>query len=70
MPLSLKTMLKKFVHKGQITQEEYDALIKKLEGHDKEIRNKAIEEFARKHNTECISLSDEKLYDVGSLIFI
>lgn len=48
MPLSLKTMLKKFVHKGQITQEEYDALIKKLDGHDKEIRNKAIDEFAYK----------------------
>lgn len=30
----------------------------------------AIEEFAHKHNTECISLSNEKLYDVGSLIFI
>ena len=47
MPLSLKTMLKKFVHKGQITQEEYDTLIKKLEGHDKEIRNKVIDEFAK-----------------------
>ena len=45
MPLSLKTMLKKFVHKGQITQDEYDALIKKLEGHDKEIRSNAIDEF-------------------------
>ena len=32
--------------------------------------HEAIEEFARKHNTECILLSDEKLYDVGSLIFI
>ncbi len=30
----------------------------------------AIKEFAQKHNTECISLSDEKLYDVGSLIFM
>ena len=40
-------MLKKFVHKGQITQEEYDTLIKKLEGHDKEIRNKVIDEFAK-----------------------
>lgn len=30
----------------------------------------AIIEFAHKHNTECISLSDEKLYDVGTLIFI
>ena len=48
MPLSLKTMLKKFVHKGQITQEEYDALIKKLDGHDKEIRNNAIDEFAER----------------------
>ena len=48
MPLSLKSQLKKFAHKGQITQEEYNALIKKLDGHDKEIRNKAIEEFAEK----------------------
>ena len=48
MPLSLKTMLKKFVHKGQITQEEYDALIKKLDGHDREIRSKVIDEFAEK----------------------
>ena len=48
MPMSLKVMLKKFAHKGQITQEEYDALIKKLDGHDKEIRNKALDEFAEK----------------------
>ena len=48
MPLSLKSHLKKFVHKGQITQEEYDSLVKKLDGHDKEIRAKAIEEFAEK----------------------
>ena len=47
MPMSLKVMLKKFAHKGQITQEEYDALIKKLDGHDREIRSKAIDEFAR-----------------------
>lgn len=32
--------------------------------------HKAIEEFAQKHNTECISLSDEKLYDVGSIFFM
>lgn len=48
MPMSLKVMLKKVAHKGQITQEEYDALVKKLDGHDKEIRNKAIDEFAEK----------------------
>lgn len=52
MPMSLKVMLKKFAHKGQITQEEYDALIKKLDGHDKEIRNNAIDEFAEKLGTE------------------
>lgn len=54
MPMSLKVMLKKFVHKGQITQEEYDALIKKLEGHDKEIRNKAVDEFAEKLKAELL----------------
>lgn len=59
MPLSLKSHLKKFVHKGQITQEEYDALIKKLDGHDKEIRNNAIDEFAEKLST-----------DVGSFVAI
>ena len=32
--------------------------------------HKAIEEFAKKHDTECISLSDEKLYDVGSIFFM
>jgi len=48
MPLSLKSHLKKFAHKGQITQEEYDALIKKLEGHDKEIRSNAIDEFTER----------------------
>ena len=52
MPMSLKVMLKKFVHKGQITQEEYDALIKKLEGHDKEVRAKAFEDFAEKLSLE------------------
>ena len=46
MPLSLKSQLSKFVHKGQISQEEYDALIKKLDGHDREIRSKAISDFA------------------------
>lgn len=30
----------------------------------------AIKEFASNHNTKCVSLSDEKLYDVGSLLFI
>lgn len=32
--------------------------------------HKTIEEFSKKHDTECISLSDGNLFDVGSLIFI
>ena len=38
----------KWLHKGQISQEEYDAVIKKLDGHDKQIRNDAIDECADK----------------------
>ena len=56
MPLSLKSHLKKFAHKGQITQEEYDALIKKLEWHDKEIRSNTIDEFAERL---CVELSEK-----------
>lgn len=52
MPMSLKVMLKKFAHKGQITQEEYDTLVKKLDGHDKEIRNNTIDEFVEKLSTD------------------
>lgn len=32
--------------------------------------HEAIENFAKKHGTECISLGSERLYDVGTLIFI
>ena len=60
MPLSLKTMLKKFAHKGQITQEEYDALIKKLDGHDKEVRAKAIDRFL----TEMLNEFDSRYADI------
>lgn len=39
---SLKCMfLDKWLHKGQISQEEYDAVIKKLDGHDKQVREEA-----------------------------
>ena len=41
--MSLKCMIDKWLHKGQISQEEYDAVIKKLEGHDKQIKADAIE---------------------------
>lgn len=41
--MSLKCMIDKWLHKGQISQEEYDAVIKKLDGHDKQIREDVIE---------------------------
>ena len=46
--MSLKCMIDKWLHKGQISQEEYDAVIKKLDGHDKQIRADAI--------TECLQI--------------
>ena len=40
--MSLKCMIDKWLYKGQISQEEYDAVIKKLEGHDAEIKGQII----------------------------
>ena len=37
MPNSLRVKLSKLRYKGEITQEEYAELIKKLDGHDKEL---------------------------------
>lgn len=39
---SLVCMLKKLEHKGKIDKEELDSFIKKLDGHDEYIYNKAI----------------------------
>lgn len=39
--MSLKCMIDKWLYKGQISQEEYDAVIKKLDGHDKQVREEA-----------------------------
>lgn len=59
MPNSLKTKLSKLRHKGQITNEEYQELITKLDGHDAEIRAderaKVLNEtrmFVDKHSVE------------------
>lgn len=35
-------MIAKWLHKGQISQEEYDAVIKKLDGHDAEFKGQII----------------------------
>jgi hypothetical protein len=48
MPNSLKSKLSSLRYKRLLTDEEYKELIKKLDGHDREIRAKAIDEFAEK----------------------
>ena len=46
MPNSLRSKLSSLRYKRLLTDEEYNELIKKLGGHDREIRAKAIDEFA------------------------
>ena len=53
MPMSLKCIIGKWLHKGQISQEEYDAVIKKLDGHDKQIKADAIDEFMKALCEDC-----------------
>lgn len=48
MPLSLKRMLDKLLYKGKISKEEHAALINKLNGHDRELKNKVINDLLRK----------------------
>lgn len=45
MPNSLRVKLSKLRYKGEITQEEYAELIKKLEGHNKQIRAEVLDEY-------------------------
>lgn len=46
MPNSLKSKLSSLRYKRLLTDEEYKELIKKLDGHDREIRAKALNDFA------------------------
>lgn len=50
MANSLRAKLSKLRHDGHITDAEYQAFIKKMDGHDKAIRAKAIDEFAQAAN--------------------
>lgn len=43
MPNSLRAKISKLRYKGEITQEEYSELIKKLEGHDADLLNKVMQ---------------------------
>ena len=46
MANSLRAKLSKLRYDGHITDAEYNAFIKKLDGYEQEIRAKAIDEFA------------------------
>ncbi len=48
MANSLRAKISKLRHDGNITDAEYCEVIAKLDGHDKEIRNKAIDTFTEK----------------------
>lgn len=45
MSNSLRVKLSKLRYKGNITNDEYQELIKKLDGHDRQVKAEAIEEF-------------------------
>jgi hypothetical protein len=45
MANSLRAKLSKLRHDGHITDNEYQAFLKKIDGHDREIYNKAIDDF-------------------------
>ena len=42
MPKSLKVMIKKLAHDGRITEEEYNDLLKKLDGHDADLVTRTV----------------------------
>lgn len=52
MPNSLRAKISKLRYKGEITQEEYTELIKKLDGHDKELLDKVAERIHKKMCSE------------------
>ena len=51
MANSLRAKLSKLRHDGHITEIEYQAFVKKMDGHDREIRNKAVDECYMKAKT-------------------
>lgn len=58
MANSLRAKLSKLRHDGHITDAEYQAFIKKMEGHDREIRAKAIDEYRERLK------NDYQAYDI------
>lgn len=63
MANSFRAKLKKLHYKGNITTVEYNKLIHKLDGHDREIRNDAIDEFVQEVKTAVTEMDDIGAYD-------
>ena len=55
MANSLRAKISKLRHNGHITDAEHQELLKKLDGHDRELRSKVVDEFVsrlEKHEQE------------------
>lgn len=59
MPKSLKVMIKKLAHDGKITEEEYNDLIKKLDGHDAEVIRNTVESIS---NIELLTDREQRIF--------
>mgnify|MGYP003292815259 CR=1 FL=1 len=62
MANSLRAKISKLRHDGNISDAEYQELIKKLDGHDKQIRAEAIEEVKSK----MISFHTDAIFQYGA----
>ena len=63
MANSFRAKLKKLHYKGNITTDEYNKIIHKLDGHDREIRNDAIDDFAEAVKTAVTEMEDIGAYN-------
>ena len=59
MANSLRAKLSKLRYDGHITDTEYRAFIKKFDGHEQEIRAKAIDEFVERLYSKIIAEIDD-----------
>ncbi len=59
MPKSLKVMIKKLAHDGKITEEEYNDLIKKLDGHEEEVIRNTVESIS---NIELLTDREQRIF--------
>lgn len=64
MANSLRAKLSKLRYERNITDTEYQELIKKLDGHDKQIRVDVIEEFAERLSQTDINVSNYPMNQV------